>query len=115
MKHLKLFEEIYKIGPQIGDYVICDESFLFHNENDYSFKKILDFENSNIGQYIKDIKLDTFPYLIQYENVPNFEYFEHGSTYGYSNCRKMSLDEIRYWSPNKKDLEHYIITNKYNL
>jgi hypothetical protein len=73
------------------------------------------FESNNIGQYVNFDINTNFNYIIQYENVPEeiSHFFRHGGEL--VNCRSMERSEIKYWSENKKDLEHYIIVNKYNI
>jgi len=102
--NFKLFEEICKDEPEIGDLVVCNES------ESYSDSEIITFTSNNIGEYIRYDTEFMQPYVIHYEEIPkNLEkYFSH-------NERNMSLDEIKYISKNKDELEYIIQSNKFNL
>ena len=112
MKHLKSYEQSIENDhtktPLIGNYIICDDNC---EDNLTKFLK------TNIGKIIKiynsDNNLETHYHAI-YNNIPkNLKpYFQFMNL---NNCRLIDPEEIKYWSPNKKDLIHYIITNKYNL
>lgn len=110
MKHLKIFEDI-KTKPEIGDYVICNEIVDFNQE------ELENFLNNNIGQYVcLKPSGESFPYLIQYKNIPKELLSNFIKDYnGFSHVRDVNLREIVHKSKNKKDLETYIISNKYNL
>ena len=100
----KLFETISKDEPEIGDWVVCNESEL------YSYYDVINFTSNNIGKYIRYDTDFMGPYVIYYEEIPKTleKYFSH-------NERNMSLDEIKYISKNKEELEYIIQTNKFNL
>ena len=120
MKHLKLYESFEK-EPQIGDYVICEDSLVnargkrgVHDENDF-----IDFITNNVGQYIAENNGEysfsyQFRYVIKYENIPKniVGYFTNGR---FEDVRGMKREEILYFSPNKEDLDLIINAKKYNL
>jgi len=101
--------------PKVGDYVICKEySDGNGNSNDEFFLKFL---SENIGQIIKINLYNTIncSFVVEYNDVPR-ELSEYFSYENYrSNSRKMFIDEIVYFSKNKKDLDMYITANKYNI
>lgn len=108
MKHIKTYEND-KFDLEIGDYVVCAEQ-----TTDSKLLKM--FISQNIGKYIRNIsglehsENNKFPYLIQYENYPEelLEYFTHSGI-------TMGKNEILNWSKTKKELEPYVVANKYNL
>jgi len=102
MKHLKKFESI-EDNPQIGDYVICEDKYDDEPE-------IAIFISQNIGQCI-DIKPPIYSrpiYIIQYKNIPKKLKSEFTSSWKeghkYRDILELGIDEIKYWSKNKKDL-----------
>ena len=102
----KLYESINEDKPEIGDYVICEDS----TNGD---KNLLEFENTHIGRiFADDHPLEEWNYLVKYENFP----FSLRSFFTFSeNSRAFSLSEIKHWSKNKEDLEHVLNAKKYNL
>ena len=109
MKYIKIYEDFSE--PQIGDYVICIETWGFTDE-------VSNFVENNIGQYIAKNKADDF-FIIQYENIPdklrgNLFFIDEDFT-TYENCAVVERFEIKYWSPNKNDLKIYLDIDKYNL
>ena len=113
MKYLRTYE-LYETKPEVGDYVICEES---------KIPKIKNFISNNIGRIFYYIDTDVkkfsvckdFRYIVEYDNVPEYitDFFEDVWTEKQS--RRMSLDEIKHWSKNKEDLEVILNTKKYNL
>lgn len=124
MKHLKAYENLIN-EPQIGDYVICQDSVLARNFSNN--KSTIIFLSNNIGRIITDDSIDydvskRYSYVIKYENIPKDieDYFnlrkkESEKNFEMSGLRAFSLEEIIYHSKNKEDLEIYIDTEKYNL
>jgi len=112
MKYLKTYEEVNERELQIGDYIFCDGSFGFSEE-------VANFIENNIGQYVANDSNDRDILIIQYENVPNELrknlYYTDENYTTYENAAIMERWEIKYWSPNKEDLEIYLDSNKYNL
>ena len=122
MKYLNTFNESIKDGPQIGDYVICDE-------------KCCDIESQiftseNIGQIFDNISNRRYKYVVKYDNVPeNLQQQFSNAITNFCNeeqiikfalqkkCKwtVMSQEEVIFWSKNKEDCETYLISNKYNL
>jgi len=111
MKHIKEFESLDDNDPVVGDYVICNEAD--------SDKDITAFISSNIGQIIKikiSDNLNKFLYFINYDNIPynlRFRFTDFENTN--KKMRGMFIEEIKYWSKNKEDLEVKLQANKYNL
>jgi len=104
----KLFEEI-SILPKVNDYVII-------NKNEYQFKPKmwLNFISSNIGQII-DIQYEhggtSNIYTIKFENVPE----DIQENYLYQNKGEFKIEKLKYWTPNKNELEILLNSNKYNI
>jgi len=98
MKHLKCFESLIDDKePEIGDYVICEAASHFYGTE---FAKYID---GHIGVI---------------ENIYYFEYDqEYKCVVRYENTKRatFSLKNIKHWSKNKKDLEIYLDSKKYNL
>jgi hypothetical protein len=102
MKYLKTFEE-NENEPQVGDYVIVRENRIL----------LLDsFFSENVGRIVDDKYSRRYPFLVQFENIPDDLKIEFGDK---NNSRQFSIDEIDHWSKNKEDLELMISANKYNL
>jgi hypothetical protein len=108
MKYLKTFE-LDKNEPEVGDYVICEES---------KYPNIKKFISTNIGKiiyYIDDTEsigyklYKNYRYIVKYNNMPKkFDSFNNKT-------RRMKRDEIIHWSKNKEDLEIILNSKKYNL
>jgi len=120
MKYIKTFENLTD-EPQIGDYVVCEDSVF--NKNDGSRdEKIIDFITNNVGQYIQDndgkFGSGFYKYVIKYENVPSdvsgFEFIVNGDG-ELDKIRIMTRKEILFYSKNKKDCEEFIVAKKYNV
>jgi len=119
MKHLKTIENT-SIKLQIGDYVICDENSSYPDE-------LVEFLNNNIGQVVEfrndnNSTANSFHSLnknynifVVYNNIPisivNKFYYHKYINY----CRLFSMNEIKVYSSNSKDLEFIIDANKYNI
>ena len=91
-------------SPKPGDYVICQDSI----EN----IRLNNFINNNIGQIIKHSKPGGYV-ICKYNNIPKdiLRFFKHSSP----NSILMSINEIKYWSPNKKELETILLSKKFNI
>ena len=115
MKHIKIYEEINKKKPEIGDFVICEE-----DEKMCDDITVKSFLSENIGRIVRyrdisDIFNSEFTYVVKYKNVPENkkDFFVASPNIGY--CRSMSETEIKFWSKNKKEVEAYLAGNKYNI
>ena len=109
MKYLRTYEKLDE--PQIGDYVVCMEEL----SSDKDSLSVIKFLTNNVGQFIikNDNSIFKFFYLIKFENVPkrlSGKFFD-----GSKGCRRMSRDEILYFSKDKEDCEIFINAKKYNL
>lgn len=128
MKHILKFNEqnIQIENIQVGDYVLCDE--LGNIDSD---EYINEFITQNVGKcvHICTLKLDNeYDYVVHYDYAePEIE-INFNSLYAWTrlkpdrkilNCRAMKKDEIKFFSPNKKEVENfrdvYLSANKYNL
>jgi len=112
MKHIKTFESVNDDKPQVGDWVICKESF---DEG-----TLCDFISNNIGKFIRYRRSDdhvapSYTHIIQYENIPTELLYGFKNAENQNNCRGMKIYEILKWSKDKEDLELQIKTQKYNL
>ena len=112
MKHIKYFENIKE--PEEGDYVNCEEEIIFDRSAN---KELIDFISNNVGKiyYVRDEKVTTRRYVVCFENVPEdiesrFDMREFGLL-----SRNYNEKEIVFFSENKKDVEIFIQTKKYNL
>lgn len=96
MKYIKTYEEVndFETKPETtvkdGDYVI------FVNEND-AYSHI----NNKIGKVIRVRKV--------YGEIDIDFDKPIGRIYG------LSLNSVKYWSPNKRDLEQILVSQNYNL
>ena len=101
MKYIKTYETLNKREPQIGDYVIMDT-------NDDSLKNYI---NTHIGQidYIDSEELSvSFPDVPQ--NIRQ-------KLYDSSNVEVRTFVKrlIQYSSPDRNEVEQYILNKKFNL
>jgi len=77
MNHIKIFENINIISPEIGDYVICEELY-----NCDAKDKIDAFLPNNIGQIVAivDNNIQSYDYLVHFdyvpENIKSYFYYE---------------------------------------
>jgi len=112
MKYVKTFESVNS-KYEIGDYVICKEK-----SGDILNKFLL----NNIGQIVDINYREEHPYVIKYEDIPEilsgrFDEVvkKDDPDYTYKDRRVMKYQEIIYHSKNKKDLEPFILSNKFNI
>jgi len=105
MKYIKEFEKLMsdkKDFPMVGEYILS---------NDYvgAFKSRT-FVNSHIGICIEFNRGDKYPFVVQYENIPEDteKYFNKGTT-------TFSRKEILCWSDNIEDLETILQSRKFNI
>jgi hypothetical protein len=124
MKHIKTFEWKSQIKPQIGNSVICDPDYPTGD----SFKE---FFNKKIGKIInitydeiKDINIinilktnKDIIYEIKYKSAPkNLDDDYEKDQWDYiSNSVLVSLQDIKYFAPTKKELKQLLLNKKYNL
>ena len=104
MKYIKKFENL-KNKLEIGDYVLCEEKL----DHEYTTDIIMEnFSSTHIGKYVAN--KDDNICLIEYKKIPDIikDYFD-------GNNRQILIEEIKYFSKNKKELELILVTNKYNL
>lgn len=110
--NFKIFENINKGEPEIGDYVICEEKIGSISQF------IKDFVNSNIGKIMAILdKPSVYDFWIHYD-IPDdekFKLFYSSNEEVPSSWRKMKRNEIKYWSRNKEDLEPILAGTKYNI
>lgn len=92
----KIFESINEL-PKVGDYVLIKRS----NVGSLS----IDFFDNNIGQ-ISRIEEDF--YYVNFEKSPikSIEYYKN---------RRYSINEFKYWSSDKEELEEFLAAKKFNL
>ena len=93
MKHIKTFEILNNWIPDNGDYVICGGN----NTWDNKFSK---FISNNIGILKNHLSNQ---YRIDYDYIdPDTMYLTN-------------LEDIKYWSNDKKELEEILLAKKFNL
>jgi len=102
MKVRKFNESLNEDEPKIGDYIIIKYDSIVGNA--------YNFITNNIGKFIKYNSNRTFPYQIEFFNIPN-----DIESYFNNNCRNYKYEEILYWSNNKEELELLIQSNKFNI
>lgn len=108
MKHIKTFEkatESFKPKLEVGDYVVLNIDI--HDEN------FNNFINSQVG-LVTDIyvEISHTGVRIKYDNIPsNIRYMFLSNT----DEVIFAINNIRFFSKNKKDLEYLIAEEKYNL
>lgn len=129
---LKFNEQLTLENIQIGDYVLCDE--LGNIDSD---EYINEFITQNVGKCVHILTpcLDGFirsdneyDYVVHYDYAEPEMEINFNSLYSWTrlepdrkilNCRAMKKDEIKFFSPNKKEVENfrdvYLSANKYNL
>lgn len=114
MKYIKTYEMLQN-EPQIGDYVICEESNIVSK---IESPESVVFISENIGKIITRSLRNSEIFLIKYKNVSSeiSKYFEFDDIYKYYyNVRAMYEREILHCAKDPKDLEIYLSANKYNL
>ena len=103
MKYLKEYED-NKNKPEVGDYVIINNGEFNNRPN-----SVIEYITTHIGQITSK---NGKRYIVEFNNPPIL----HSS---YDNSIKngwgLSIEEIDFFSKDKKDLEHILAANKYNL
>ena len=116
MKYIRAYENIQNENIQVDDYVWCveKEASIVSEENETLLKIARLWTSVNVGKFKEYSESDSFPFLIEYENLPsNIKYlFNHGQT---DNCRMMRKDEIKFWSKDKNKVEQEILIKKFNI
>lgn len=109
MKYIKTFEDIIT-EPQKGEYVIC------YDDDEDNIPQYNEFIKSNIGKIIGiDSRNKEYPYIIEYENIPNVIWDLFDNFDDLSNCRRMKREHIINHSKNIDELQPYVQAIKYNL
>jgi len=103
MKYIKTFESLDE--PEINEYVVCKEGIGYASA---------EFTSNNIGLIVNYNGRSAYSVKYEFDIIPKNirEYFDY--TYdGY--CRAMTIDDIKFWSKNKEDVESYLTSKKYNI
>ena len=100
MKHLHYYEN--KNEPQIGDYVICEDTY-------FSKEDIHNFIENNVGQIIR-IRIDG-DFFIKYKNIPQ----NLISCFDNSGLALMFKYEILHYSKDEEYLKQLLINKKFNI
>ena len=116
MKYIKQYEDeeiIIKDELKLYDYVICEDAWMkSQKEKGREYLEVNNILENNIGLYIQK---DDETYTIKYDGniIPDnvIRFFSHNGTY----TRNFYRGEIIHFSPNKEDLESFILANKYNI
>lgn len=101
----KIFENEHK--PEIGDFIVLKDIDLTNFPEDK--KEIPSWFVNKIGQ-IKDYNTE--------RGHKEFEvYFDVPDRFGFNEDKliRVDINNIKYFSKNKKDVESYIQTKKYNI
>ena len=113
MKHLKYYNHLIEdvsTQPQINDYVIVKST--------YYKPEVRKFLNTNIGQVFSISPKDDDKYQIAFN--PPIElrsdfWTKNRNSDNIKYTKWFNLKEIIFFSPNKEDLEQYLLNKKYNL
>jgi len=110
----KMFE-VNSSEPQINDYGIANI------DNTGSPEYLKEFIKNSICQIInvkegKD-SFTNFPYVVKYFKIPTdiLYAFESANRTKNTGLRWLKLDDLKYWSPNKKDMEKILIQKRFDL
>jgi len=87
--NFKIYERFNEGKPEVGDYVICSGEFWQYD----------DVSPNNIGQITI---IDEWQYEITYKFNDHHYYY----------C---NLEDIKYWSKDKKELDMILNTKKFNI
>ena len=117
MKYLKTYEQNKTLEPNVGDYVICEDSFFSNKDG------AVDFINNTIGQIVKVKPTASMiydkTYEVEYKNIPKnlASYFEFDNDVDdkYTGILFTRRKEIIHFSPDKKRLETILLNKKYNI
>lgn len=122
MKHLKTFENIHATGPEVGDWVYCEEICLVSSRK---YRMLDEFLKNNIGRIVDYNAGSDAPYLVKYENVPDKiikNLFDHSNGSNnedgkieYRGNRRMQRSEIKEFGKDKDILLMKLNAKKYNL
>lgn len=108
MKYIKTFEnhkEEWRPKLEIGDYVVLNPDTFDNNFNNFIKNKI----GTVISMYIENSQTAV---RVKYDNVPlEFKYMFLRD----SDEIIFTLNNVKYFSKNKKDLEYILSEDKYNL
>jgi len=114
MKYLKIYENLGRI--EVGDWCLMTHWWAgqhIHNFIDNTPGQIIDINLINNSAYNS-----AYEYKVKCTNVPkNLKLGENGfwiKDFIIGGIYSLK-DFIVYWSKNKKDVETYIVANKYNL
>jgi hypothetical protein len=118
MRYIKHFEFLSRL-PKVGDFVIVYYYNVGHDDDLDGLKTFLD---NNVGEIVEigDNKYDKYDkYMdVSYKNVPeNIRYFfyydsdDENTEY----MKIISKDNINKLSEDRKELETYLMSKKYNL
>jgi len=132
MKHLKLFEEVFKYQPtptpEIGNWVFAYDVDIMNDIQ--NSERMNEYMRTHIGQIIrpKQNQISQGYMLVKYTNIPDdvFEDFNRESSEAHpvnieekSATMNLQYNEITYWSNNKEELQQkmnlVLTSNKYNL
>jgi len=89
--NFKIFESV-SVAPKVGDYVIVIEPMRLSKDETY--------KQDTIGKIVDIKRQATFPYII---------ILDSGDT------EVFQMNEFKYWSDNKEELEQILVNNKFNI
>jgi len=97
---------------EVGDYVICEEI----NVKYLGLKKFLENNIGVIISYTDSCSSYSVmsSYNVNYSDIPD-DIKNYFNPYFNSYCRRMFINEFKYWSKNIEDLKIMIEASKYNL
>jgi len=102
----KLYE-LNDHNPTIGDYVICQDLSPVTNDSYGEIGQIIDI-NTNFSA--------NYPYIVSFDfDDAKLDSLKDFIAVGTDDGFLFSLDEIKYCSKNKKDLELMLSAEKFNL
>jgi len=108
----KIFEKLNIGKPRVGDYVII--------QTNHKDPRLINFFENTITKIVgtKDL-FGTLHYIVYFDNIPEelSEIFDSPfrSKIWRTEHHHFTIENIKYWSKNKEDLEYILAANKYNL
>ena len=102
-----MYESINDQEPKIGDWVICELHKMTDIPAYYKYNEII---SNNIGQLVEINEKKELNCIIKY-----FNNIGKDNNWFYDDHTCVNMNEILYWSKDKKELEDILAAKKYNL
>jgi len=105
----RIYEKMNVNDPEVGDYVIAESNDFLTDLNEFTKNRI-----GKLYNIFKPLYADDLSYTIIYDNIPKELDFYKFKIYD-EEAISLNIEDIKYWSKNKEDLEKVLMTNKYNI